>query len=161
MARQSSKRQAPPRFTTLSPTECSKILRRNSVGRLAYARQTRVDIEPIHYVYDGEWLYGRTSLGSKVKALVRRPWAALEVDEIEGTFDWRSVVVRGGFYPLNPNGPEHQVRAWERGVELLRTLIPETLTERDPAPFRTIVFRIHVDEMTGRAASTRRVSSGT
>lgn len=146
----------PPRFWTLDREDCAALLARNSVGRLAYTHRQRVEIEPIHYVHDGEWLYGRTSLGTKLRALLRKPWVALEVDEVDGPFDWQSVVVRGGFYALSAHGPKHVRVSHERGVALLRTLVPETFTDADPAPFRTIVFRIHVDEMTGRAASTPR-----
>jgi hypothetical protein len=32
--------------------------------------------------------------------------------------------------------------------------MPETLTADDPVPFRNSVFRIHLDEVRGRAASS-------
>ena len=48
--------------------------------------------------------------------------------------DWRSVVVHGGFYTLSPNGATWERKEYERAVELLRTLIPETFTPADPTP---------------------------
>ena len=36
---------------------------------------------------------------------------------------------------------------------LLRAILPETLTTEDPVPFRTVLFRIALDDVTGRAAS--------
>ena len=54
-----------PRIGTLSREECEQILARNHVGRMAYAWKNRVDIEPLHYVFDGHWLYGRTSQGPR------------------------------------------------------------------------------------------------
>jgi nitroimidazol reductase NimA-like FMN-containing flavoprotein (pyridoxamine 5'-phosphate oxidase superfamily) len=142
-----------PRFRDLSPTECNALLARHSVGRLAFALKDRVDIEPIHYVFDGEWIYGRTQPGTKLEVLTHNRWVAFEVDEVEALFDWRSVVVKGGFYLLRADGSTHERELYDRGVVVLRRLLPETLTPDDPLPDRAIVFRIHIDEMFGRAAT--------
>ena len=40
---------------TLSADECHALLASHHIGRLAYAYKQRVDIEPLHYVADGEW----------------------------------------------------------------------------------------------------------
>jgi hypothetical protein len=143
---------ARPRFRWLSEAECIAILARNHVGRIAYARANHVDIQPLHYVYHDGWLYGRTSLGAKLDATGTTWWpVAFEVDEVEELFRWRSVVVHGGFYTLNDE-VEVQQAEWAHGVELLRTLLPETFTEDDPVAFRTVVFRMAVQEVTGREA---------
>ena len=143
-----------PRIRSLDRAEIDQILARNHVGRLAYAWKNHVDIEPLHYVYDGGWIYGRTSAGSKLEA-TGETWApvAFEVDEVEGIFQWRSVVIHGGFYVLDEAGAEWEQAEWRRGVELLRRLIPETLSEGDPVAFRTVIFRIAVQEASGREAS--------
>ncbi|MEZ4417693.1 MAG: pyridoxamine 5'-phosphate oxidase family protein [Gemmatimonadota bacterium] len=141
-----------PRFLELAPERALEILSRNHVGRVAVARDQRVDIEPLHYVYDDGWLYGRTSEGTKIHMTGREWWpVAFEVDEIDGVFDWRSVVVHGGFYVLKEDDP-HNAEARDHAIALLRTLIPDTLTEDDPTPARTVLFRISVQEMRGREA---------
>ena len=141
---------AQPRFRALSREECEAILARNQLGRLAYGHQRRVEIEPLHYVYSAGWIYGRTSAGDKLEATAET-WApvAFEVDEAEGLFQWRSVVVHGGFYAMSP-GEEGD--SWREGVDLLRRLVPETFHADDPVPFRTVIFRIGVVEITGREA---------
>ena len=142
-----------PRIRTLDHDECVAILARNHVGRLAHARQDRVDIEPLHYVYDEGWLYGRTSHGAKLESAGTRVRpVAFEVDEVEGLFSWRSVVVHGGFYTAEHGGAGNPGDEWSRGVELLRTLVPGTFTDADPAAFRTVLFRMAVQDVTGRAA---------
>ena len=143
-----------PRIRTLSREECDRILARNHVGRIAYARANQVDIEPLHYVFDGQWLYGRTSPGTKLQATGEQWWpVAFEVDEVEGLFQWRSVVVHGGFYGIPEDGAEWEQDVWEKGVRLLRTLIPETFTADDPAAHRTVLFRIALQEVSGREAT--------
>lgn len=146
-------RGAAPQFESLARDECETVLARNHVGRLAYSFHDQVDIQPIHYVFADGWLYGRTSQGWKLATLRHSQWVAFEVDEIEAVFEWRSVVVRGAFYPLSPDGPMAEATAWEHGIDLLRRLVPETWTSTDPVAFRTTVFRIHVDTITGRSAT--------
>jgi len=144
---------ANPRFSTLSHDECTAILDRNHVGRIAYARGGRVDIQPLNYVYHDGWLYGRTSEGAKLAA-TDATWAqvAFEVDEVEDFFRWRSVVVHGGFYTMLDDHVSLHEHEWWQGIQLLRTLVPDTFTRADPVAFRTVVFRIAVQEVSGREA---------
>ena len=140
-----------PLFHELDRDQCVAILDRNHIGRIAYAFRDRVDITAISYVYDDGWLYLRTEVGDKLVTMAHNRWVAFEVDEIEGLFDWRSVVVHGGIYVLDPqeHAAEHR-----HAVEVLRTLIPATFRPEDPAPFRDIVLRIHLDSVSGRAATS-------
>lgn len=137
----------------LARAECEQILARNHVGRIAYARGNHVEIEPLHYVHADGWLYGRTSYGAKLDTTGTTWWpVAFEVDEVEALFRWRSVVVHGGFYTVEDDGTELHRQEWRRGVELLRSLLPETFTADDPVAFRTVIFRMAVQEVTGREA---------
>jgi nitroimidazol reductase NimA-like FMN-containing flavoprotein (pyridoxamine 5'-phosphate oxidase superfamily) len=141
-----------PMVRALDRDECERFLERHRVGRLAYVHERRIYIEPLHYIYDDGWLYGRTSPGSKLVALRHNPWVAFEVDEVRGLFDWQSVVAHGAFYLLDPDGTDADVATWTLAVELLRTLVPDTLRDADPVPHRSVLFRIHVDEVSGRAS---------
>ena len=143
-----------PKFSKMSARASRALLRRHGAGRLAFAFKTYVDIEPIGYVLDGPWLYGRTSRGTKLVQLKRQPWVAFEVDEIDGPFDWRSVVVHGTVYFLNPGGEEHE--DFPHALKLFRSRDPRILRSDDPVPERTIFFRIHIDEISGRSATTKR-----
>lgn len=144
---------APPIFRQIDNAQCLEILGRNHVGRIAYARQNQIDIEPVHYIYSDGWIFGRTSKGRKMEMTGYSWWpVAFEVDEVEDLFRWHSVVVHGGFYAIPSRGSNWEVEEWTRGVELLRTFIPQTFVEKDPTAFRTILFRISVQEMTGREA---------
>lgn len=144
-----------PMFFDLSKRQSRALLKRHHAGRLAFAFKDRVDIVPIGYVMSGDWLYGRTAHGNKLVQLKHSPFVAFEVDEIDGPFDWRSVVARGTVYFLNPGGEEHP--DFKRALGLFRRFDPRIMREGDPVPDRTIFFRIHVDTVTGRAASTHRV----
>jgi hypothetical protein len=56
-------------------------------------------------------------------------------------------------YTMAPDGGPNEVRLWNKGIELLKRIVPETGSERDPVPFRTLVFGIHIDTITGRSCS--------
>ena len=96
----------------------------------------------------------RTAPGSKLQTLAHHPWAALEIDEVEGAFDWQSVVVHGTVYLLHEDGTPAEARAYRSAVHALTRLVPATFAPGDPAPFRTVIAKLHIDRMTGRAAST-------
>jgi nitroimidazol reductase NimA-like FMN-containing flavoprotein (pyridoxamine 5'-phosphate oxidase superfamily) len=148
----SSRHQHAPVIRDLAPDECAAVLARGHVGRLAFSHRDRVDIQPVHYVYDDGWLYGRTSEGAKMVALRHNPWVAFEVDEVHSPADWTSVVVKGSFHRLDGNEAPRERLAREHAVELLRALVPGTLKPDDPTPWRGVVFRIAVDQITGREA---------
>jgi nitroimidazol reductase NimA-like FMN-containing flavoprotein (pyridoxamine 5'-phosphate oxidase superfamily) len=117
---------------------------------LAFSFRDRVDIQPIHYVYDNNWLIGRTGVGSKLVKLAHHPWCAFEVDEVHGLFHWDSVVVHGSFTLLDPKLGSSDL--YTRAVERLQQFIPGTFTDDDPAPERVIPFAVHIDELRGRSA---------
>lgn len=141
-------------YRALERDEIDALLARHNVGRIAYTFRDRVDVEPINYVYQDGWIYLRTGPGSKLTTLTRHPWVAFEVDEVDGTFDWRSAVVHSTVYELTPGGTESQARLYEEAVEILRVLIPDTFTEADPVPGRNVILRMKVDEVSGRASTT-------
>ncbi len=129
------------------------MLARHHVGRLAYAYKQRVDIEPLHFVADGEWIYLRTGHGTKLSMLEHQPWVALEVDEIRALFDWESVVVHGSVQVLNPlPGGDGDAR-WQHAVETFRRLVPTAFAAGDPTPQRDVMLRVHMSHVEGRAAS--------
>lgn len=144
---------APPSFRELTRAECDEILARNHIGRVAFTFHDHVDVEPIHYVYADGWLNGRTAPGAKIAVLRHHPWVAFEVDEVEGLFDWRSVVVHGAVHMPDPDGSPLDREAYRQTLVHLRTLVPSALRASDPVPKRYLAFRIHVDHVNGRAAT--------
>jgi uncharacterized protein len=140
-------------FRTLHAEECRALLAAHQVGRLAYAYKQRVDIEPLHYVADGDWLYLRTAQGSKVSMLEHQPWVALEVDDVQGLFDWQSVVVHGSVQVLDPHDGVDAEARWQHAVDTFRRIVPEAFAAGDPTPHRDIMLRVHMSHVEGRAAS--------
>ena len=144
-----------PVFRELSREESEALLSRNYVGRLAFSLENWVDIRPLHYVYQDGWIFGRTAPGEKLQVLRHHMWVAFEVDEISGMLDWESAIARGTFYVLRDEGSEHDLRLHRRGLEAVRKLFPNALTDLDELPFRNELFGISIDSLTGRSCSTK------
>ena len=152
---------ATPAVSKMTNAACLALVRREIVGRMAYSFHDRVDITPIHYVYSNKWVFARTSHGAKMTTIAHVPWVAFEVDEVKSVFEWQSVVMHGTVHLAERDEGPTEARLWRTGIELLRRIVPETGTARDPVAFRSLVFGIHVDSFTGRISSLakKRISS--
>ena len=148
-----------PQFFLLDHEECIAVLERNHVGRIAYREGKQVSIQPVGYVARGEWLFLRSAYGSKLEAISRDPFVAFEVDEIEGPFDWRSVVVRGTIYMLSGDGSPVEQQEARRAMEAIRAVMPGAFTERDPVAERQVIYGLHATDVTGRMATSSRPST--
>lgn len=150
------KQSVSPRFREMTQRQSKAMLSANHVGRIAYAFHDSVDIRPIHYVYGDGWIFGRTSPGDKLITVRHNQWVAFEVDEVAGPFDWSSVIAHGSLYPTYEEGSESDRALRKRAVTALRKLMPTAFTSADPVAFRTEVFAIYIDSLSGRSSSTRR-----
>ena len=79
----------------MSPAEMHALLQRESFGHLGCARDGRPYVVPMHYAYDGKELYFFTTQGMKTQYIDANPEVCLQVEEIEDTAHWRSVMVVG------------------------------------------------------------------
>lgn len=137
-------------FAHLNDADARSFLARHHVGRLAFTFHDRVDIAPVSYTVDGEWIVGRTGIGSKLTRLAHHPWCAFEVDEVWSPFAWTSVVVKGTFYLLDAEVGSPDVYA--AALRATRALMPDAFSSDDPVPERSLLFGIYINEITGRSA---------
>jgi nitroimidazol reductase NimA-like FMN-containing flavoprotein (pyridoxamine 5'-phosphate oxidase superfamily) len=141
----------------LTEAQCHDVLRRARVGRLGCTKDNQPYVIPVHFAFDAGPVYGFASVGQKIEWMRANPRVCLEVDEISDFNDWTSVVVFGQYQEL-ATGPE-----WEqerhtaalllnaRGKWLESGYTATRLRGRHAAmPF--ILYRISIDQMTGRRA---------
>ena len=145
----------------LSRREFEALLTKHHVGRLGISFHDRVRVELANYAYHKGWIYARTEQGSDLASMQHHPWAAFEVDEIDGMYDWRTVEVSGSIELIAKGSAFARSSVFETAVQLMRTVVPAVLTSNDPIPERVQILRIHVDEIRGREArSGTAVASG-
>ena len=141
-----------PEFFVLTRAECTEVLARNQVGRIAFRAGRRVELVPLGYAVRDEWIFLRSAHGAKIEAFMKDPFVAFEVDEIDGPFDWRSVVVHGTIYLLQMNGGPIVNRDARPALEALRAAMPGAFSPDDPVPERQIIYGLYIQELDGRMA---------
>jgi nitroimidazol reductase NimA-like FMN-containing flavoprotein (pyridoxamine 5'-phosphate oxidase superfamily) len=103
----------------MAPAEMHALLQRQSFGHLGCANDGRPYVVPMNYAYDGKELYFFTTEGMKTQFIATNPKVCLQVEEVNDSTHWRSVMVIGQAERLT-DGEE-----MERGMKLI--------TERNPA----------------------------
>jgi nitroimidazol reductase NimA-like FMN-containing flavoprotein (pyridoxamine 5'-phosphate oxidase superfamily) len=132
----------------LENTDALAILREGTLGRLGCIASGWPYVVPVNYYFDGRDIYIHTLPGKKLDALRANPRACLQVDEIEDSYNWRSVIAYGTFEEVSN----------EDTLEDILTRLYSRLPHMTPVESRlvegmkgTIVFRIKVEEATGLA----------
>jgi nitroimidazol reductase NimA-like FMN-containing flavoprotein (pyridoxamine 5'-phosphate oxidase superfamily) len=136
----------------LSREECLRLLGTAVLGRVAVSTAALPTILPVNFRFDGRQVLIRTGRGTKLDAATRNAVVAFEVDEVDGPFDWRSVVAHGTVYVLENSGSPLTRASYRVAVQHLRTLNPQTLGDQDPTPERTVVMQLRPDAAIGREA---------
>lgn len=142
----------PQAFRPMDRAGAVAILDRNRVGRIAYTRRGRLEVEPVLYAWADGWLWARTSYGCSWAALAGESHGTpvhFEVDEVDAGFRWRSVVVRGVLHPVEHPADGGDPAVWVHAVELVRTLDPAVAG----SALRGSLVRIEVEEAEGREAA--------
>lgn len=144
-------------FDTLSNKQIIDVISNNFVGRLGCHADGKTYVVPVSYAYDGDYIYIRSFEGMKLAMMRKNPKVCFQVDKMESMADWVSVIIWGTFEELT------DTKEREKGLKiLLSRILPNVSTnmvKMTPEwPFPTndftridgIVYRIHIEEITGR-----------
>lgn len=142
----------------LTAGECGAALERAHVGRLACARADQPYVVPISFYADlvEKCLYSFSTLGQKIDWMRGNPKVCVEVDEIVDRFHWTSVIVFGRYEEVLDSPLESHAR--RRAHDLLRPHEDWWLPAAGKLASGTehhvpVVYRIHIERMTGRRAA--------
>jgi nitroimidazol reductase NimA-like FMN-containing flavoprotein (pyridoxamine 5'-phosphate oxidase superfamily) len=140
-----------PLFRTLRPSQIDAILVRNSVGKIAFAVDGRVELLPINFVYLNGWIYGRTAAATFLPGSAP---VTFQVDERTEAGEWRSVVVTGQLDLVESESPAPR-GIYQRVLSRIRGLVRPAPPEEPAVRFRDQLFAIQAAEMSGRASFCR------
>ncbi len=143
----------------LNDTEIRNILSSQALGRLACADGKQPYIVPVTYAYDGNYIYGQTNEGTKLKMLRKNPNVCFEVDMMFDMRNWQSVLVYGKFEELKNEAADKAreilfgkvyslatsstLHAYEHGVN-------GNAEVDDSTRIKHVMYRIKIQEVTGR-----------
>ncbi|MGZ8783009.1 MAG: pyridoxamine 5'-phosphate oxidase family protein, partial [Gaiellaceae bacterium] len=133
----------------LTRPEIDALLGEQVVGRVGCHADGLTYVVPVIYAYDGETVHVATIEGQKVRMMRDNPVVCFEVDDYAAPGRWRSAILQGRY----EEAPEGERPA---SLALLAARFArggEGGASRRPAAHDrpTVVFRIRVDEATGRA----------
>jgi hypothetical protein len=138
---------------------CRELLARVGFGRLACAKDNQPYVVPVYFACEGERIYGFSVVGKKIEWMRANPKVCLEVDEVKGQFEWKSVVVTGRYEELGEGSEFSAARAVVERSMQRRYMAWETpyqiLHRREPGASGPAVFySICVEDMTGLSATS-------
>ena len=138
----------------LTTAECHEVLSRCHLARLACCRDDHPYVVPISYDFDGEHLYGFSTLGQKIVWMRQNPNVCVEVDDVADRFHWTSVLVFGRYEELRSPAEHAHARERARGLFEQREewWQPAVAKAGPPEHHVPVVYRIGIGRVTGRRA---------
>ena len=132
----------------LNETEIDEFIYSQVIGRVGCYADGKVYVTPITYAYDGEYIYGYTREGKKIKMMRKNPEVCFEIDQMYNMFEWKSVVIEGVYEELTL---ENRGQALDSLTNRIMPFLQ--IDTRHPKIYAddTIAYRIKVLKKTGRA----------
>jgi len=141
----------------LNQIQIDHLLKSEVVGRVGCSAEGKVYVVPITYVYDGNKIFGHTSVGLKVDMMRANPQVCFEVDHIDNLANWQSVIAWGTYEELEGKNAEDALQQIVNRVHPFitsETSVPRHSLARPHAPvsphIEVVVFQIKINESTGK-----------
>jgi nitroimidazol reductase NimA-like FMN-containing flavoprotein (pyridoxamine 5'-phosphate oxidase superfamily) len=149
-------------ITELGKAQIDQVLDSEVFGRLGCHSRDRVYVVPMTYVYDGSSIISHTGDGLKTRMMRENPKVCFEVDRVSEDGSWQSVIVYGRFEELHGDEARSALtRLLDHldGIERWQGVFPThgagrfTASRAQGASRPEVIFRIRIDESTGRSES--------
>jgi len=139
----------------LSAAEIVQVLRTEVLGHLGCIADGWPYVVPINYVYEGGSIYANGSEGMKLRAMRENPHVCLEVEQIRGVANWRTVIAQGRFEELLHDEQERASHILATRIGRAETSASAHLVEQDDVYrreefHRPVLFGIRVQSLSGR-----------
>ena len=126
--------------------ESRELPRNQNIGRLGCCREGMPYVIPVNYFFDGDDIYIHSMPGRKIQIMRANPYVCLQVDEIEDTFNWLSVIAFGRFEEVHDTTERDRILA--AMFQRFPHLTPVESKARDSMS-EIIIFRIRIERITG------------
>ena len=144
------------RIIAISQQECSDLLKRLYIGRLACSLENQPYIVPVCFSYEPDCIYIFSTLGKKIKWMRQNPKVCLQADEIGNRSNWFSVIVTGTYLELREPQytpqREHALEQLAQYSEFWRFPLAERREQTSDLSIESVFFRIDIKSMSGLRA---------
>ncbi len=141
----------------LNETQIRNVLTSQVVGRIGCTDGKQPYIVPVTFTYDGQYIYGQTNEGTKLKMLRKNKNVCFEVDTMTDMRNWQSVIVYGKFEELKNKTAEKAREILFGRVFTLMTSSTVHAHEHeisskvdDNNRIKHVMYRIKIKKVTGR-----------
>jgi nitroimidazol reductase NimA-like FMN-containing flavoprotein (pyridoxamine 5'-phosphate oxidase superfamily) len=141
------------RIVAISRQECSQVLKRVSIGRLACSSDDQPYIVPVAFSYEADCIYIFSTLGQKIKWMRQNPKVCLQADEIAKRSNWLSIIVTGTYVELDrPHHTAEREHALEQLAHYSHWWLNPLAQRREQSSdlsIEPLFFRIDIESMSG------------
>lgn len=135
----------------LNQEQIERLLRSEVVGRIGCHADGATYVVPMTYAYDGDYVYGHSAEGRKLRMMRENPKVCFEVDRLDDLANWQSVIADGTFEEL------HGEEAKQVMQFLMARYRPMLTSETSqPSPRMNPTYRHH-DGVDGQAPVVYRI----
>jgi uncharacterized protein len=143
----------------LTNEEIEEVLKEHVLGRIGCNDGKKTYVVPVNYVYDGKFIIAHSVYGMKIEMMRKNPQVCFEVDEMKSFTDWKSVIVWGEYQELAEERDRYSAMKLfvdrMMHMKISETAAPpeisaERVHPRSPGNIKPIVYRIVIEEKTGR-----------
>jgi len=144
---------------SLTYEAAKEVLHSNILGRLGCGDGKKIYVVPVNYVFDGKHIIAHSVVGMKIHMMRKNPKVCFEVDEMKNLRNWKSVIIWGEYQELTDERDRYAALKLfvdrTMHMKISETAIPPETSEqrthpRSPGNIKPIVYRIVIEEMTGR-----------
>jgi nitroimidazol reductase NimA-like FMN-containing flavoprotein (pyridoxamine 5'-phosphate oxidase superfamily) len=144
------------RIIAISQQECSELLKRVSIGRLACSLHDQPYVVPVAFSYEPDCIYIFSTVGKKIKWMRQNPKVCLQADEIGNPSNWTSVIVTGTYFELREPQytveQEHALEQLAQNSQWWQNPLAERRERTSDLAIETVFFRIDIESMSGLRA---------
>ncbi len=133
----------------LTNSEIDAFIYSQVIGRIGCYADGRVYVTPITYAFDGEYIYGYTRVGKKIKMMRENPQVCFEIDLMYNMFNWKSVIIEGIYEELTL---ENRGAALESLTNRIMPFLQIDTNHPKIYATDTIAYRIKIIKKTGRSS---------
>lgn len=137
----------------LGKEKAKKLLQAGRVAHLGCVLESGEPyVVPVNYIFSDDRIYIHSLPGQKLDALRANRKACVQVEEIEDSCRWQSVIAYGEFQEVKRTN--EKMKILREFNERFQQLTPvEAMMEENWNPGGVVVFRINIKRITGMAES--------